>query len=170
MTTNAKRSFLLILAAVLMTNAVAEKKKPIPVAPLPEAIVAAKTVFISNAGGSDEVYDAFYAVMKNWNRFVLVGSPDKADLLFQISYIVEDKGTKVLSNTDTYTGQTHVYSVKKIDPQLILSIFDAKSKDSLWQTSVHRKLAMMEHNRDKNTIKAAQELADGLRFRLETPQ
>lgn len=163
-----KRSLAFFLFSALVTSGLAEKKKTIPLAPLPEAITTAKTVFISNGGG-DDVYDAFYAVMKAWNRFVLVGSPDKADLLFQISYVVEDKGTKVISRTDTYTGQTHIQNIKQIDPQVILSIVDAKTKDLLWQTSVHRKLAIMEHNRDKNTMRAAQELADGLRLRLEPP-
>ena len=62
-------------------------------APVPPAILSAKTVFISKASGysfvplitADQPYNDFYAAMKDWGRYQLVGSPSDADLVIEIS-------------------------------------------------------------------------------------
>jgi hypothetical protein len=66
-------------------------------APLPQQILAAKKVFISNAGGMLDLnvvsgdprrdYNQFYAAMQAWGRYSLVGSPADADMVVQISII-----------------------------------------------------------------------------------
>src|SRR3984957_4339372 len=61
-------------------------------APMPPAILSAKTVFISKAAGysfvplitADQPYNDFYAAMKDWGRYQLVGSPSDADLIIEI--------------------------------------------------------------------------------------
>jgi hypothetical protein len=52
-----------------------------PVAPLPAVISTANKIFFSNGGGSNLAFDAFYAAMKDWGRYQIVGSPDEADLV-----------------------------------------------------------------------------------------
>ncbi len=62
-------------------------------APIPSQIVTAKKVFISNAGGrffeditrgeKSQTYNEFYAAIRNWGHYQLVGSPNEADLVFQ---------------------------------------------------------------------------------------
>ena len=69
----------------------------VPAAPIPQQILAAKTVFISNAGGMLDLnvvsgdprrdYNQFYAAMQAWGRYSLVGSPAEADMVVQISII-----------------------------------------------------------------------------------
>jgi hypothetical protein len=69
----------------------------VPVAPIPQQILAAKKVFISNAGGMLDLnlvsgdprrdYNEFYAAMQAWGRYSLVGSPPDADMVVQISII-----------------------------------------------------------------------------------
>ena len=71
------------------------KKKDVPVAPLPAVIVNANKIFLSNGGGSNLAYDAFYASMKDWGKYEIVGSPDEADLIVELAYRVEDKGMRV---------------------------------------------------------------------------
>jgi len=68
-----------------------------PAAPLPQQILAAQKVFISNAGGMLDLntvsgdprrdYNQFYASMQAWGRYTLVGSPAEADMVVQISII-----------------------------------------------------------------------------------
>jgi hypothetical protein len=61
-------------------------------APVPPAILSAKTVFISKASGysfvpmvtGDQPYNEFYAAMKDWGRYQVVGSPTDADLIIEI--------------------------------------------------------------------------------------
>jgi len=145
-------------------------RKDIPAAPLPGQIVNAQKVFLSNGGGSDLAYDAFYSAMKTWGKYRIVGSPDDADLIVELAYRIVDKGTRVWSSTNTYNGATDVHSREITDPQLVLTIYDAKTKNSLWSTIDHRRLARFEKNREKETINSAERLVDELRTRATIPQ
>lgn len=163
----------LAVGAILLSPRLAhahEKKKDVPVAPLPQAIVNAKKIFLSNGGGSNLAYDAFYSGMKNWGKYEIVGSPEEADLIVELSYRVEDKGTRVWSSTNTYNNTTQVHSAEIVDPQLILTIYDAKTKNSLWSETDHRRLARREKNREKETVNSAQRLVDDLKTRVTVPQ
>ena len=153
-------SFLLLIPALQ-----AKTRKDVPPAPLPEAIVTAHNVFLSNGGGSDLAYDAFYSEMKKWGKYQIVGSPDAAELIVELSYQVEDMGTRVWSSVNTYNNTTQVHSSQLIDPKLILTIYDARTKNSLWSTVDHRRLARMEKNREKEMINSAERLVEELRLR-----
>jgi hypothetical protein len=155
---------------VLIPTIHAKTRKDVPPAPLPEAIVTAHKVFLSNGGGSDLAYDAFYAEMKKWGKYQVVGSPDDAELIVELSYHVEDLGTRVWSSTNTYNNTTQVHSREVIDPKLTLTIYDAKSKNSLWSTIDHRRLAKLEKNREKEMINSAERLVEELRSRSGSPQ
>jgi 5-formyltetrahydrofolate cyclo-ligase len=50
----------------------------------------------------------------------------------------------------------------------VLTIFDPTSKEALWSTVEHRRLARREKNREKETINAAQKLVNNLKARLGT--
>jgi hypothetical protein len=144
----------------------AKSRKEVPLAPLPAKIVTAKKVYIANGGGSDLAYDALYAAVKHWPRYEIVDASDAADIIMEISYITEDHGTRIWSTTDTSTGATNVHSRRVVDPQLVLTILDPTSKEALWSTVEHRRLARFEKNREKETINAAQKLIDNLKDRL----
>jgi len=162
----------LALGAILLSPGLADandKKKDVPVAPLPAVIVNARKIFLSNGGGSNLAYDAFYSKMKEWGKYEIVGSPEEADLIVELSYRVEDKGTRVWSSTNTY-NTTQVHSRQIIDPQLILTIYDAKTKNSLWSETDHRRLARRGKNREKETVNSAQRLVDDLKTRVTVPQ
>jgi len=163
----------LALGAILLSPGLAgakDKKKDVPVAPLPAVIVNAKKIFLSNGGGSNLAYDAFYSKMKEWGKYEIVGSPEEADLIVELSYRVEDKGTRVWSSTNTYNNTTQVHSTQIVDPQLILTIYHAKTKNSLWSETDHRRLARREKNREKETANSAQRLVDDLKTRVTVPQ
>jgi hypothetical protein len=161
----------LLLGALLLSGAGAQgKKTDVPVAPLPTAILDAKKIFLSNGGGSNLAYDAFYSDIKSWGKYQIVGSPAEADLIVELAYRVEDKGTRVWSSTNTYNNTTQVHSAHITDPQLILTIYDAKTKDSLWSETDHRRLAKMEKNREKETVNSAQRLVEDWKMRATVPQ
>jgi hypothetical protein len=163
----------LALSAILSSPGLAGSKgrrKDVPVAPLPSAIVNARKIFVSNGGGSNLAYDAFYSKMKEWGKYEIVGSPEEADLIVELSYRVEDKGTRVWSSTNTYNNTTQVHSAQIVDPQLILTVYDAKTKNSLWSETDHRKLARREKNREKETVNSAARLVEDLETRVTVPQ
>ena len=163
-------AFTVMLLPSRLAGAPDNKKKDVPVAPLPALIVNAKNIFMSNGGGSNLAYDAFYAGMKDWGKYQFVGAPEQADLIVELAYRVEDKGVHVWSSTNTYDNTTHVHSAEITDPQLILTIYDAKTKNSLWSETDHRRLARREKNREKETAISAQRLVDDLKLRAAVPQ
>lgn len=74
---------ILALQAIVL---VAQTPKTTPPAPVPRQILAAKKVFVVNAGGDelfddpkfggvDRTYNQFYAAMKAWGRYELVETP-----------------------------------------------------------------------------------------------
>ena len=99
-----------------------------------------------------------------------MGSPEEADLIIELAYRVERGGTRVWSSTNTYDGTTHVHSAQIVDPQLVLTIYDARTKNSLWETVDHRRFARSEKNREKETINSAERLVEELRIRASLPQ
>ena len=100
-------------------------------APVPAQILTAKKVFISNAGEdgtslavlergeANRPYNRFYAAMKSWGRFELVGAPSDAELVFEVRL------TSQLSECGC--GGAPFSS-----PQLELTILDAKTHFKLW--------------------------------------
>ena len=75
----------------------AQQPKKVPPAPVPPLILTAKKVFIANgggdeslfdwpqySGGSDRLYNEFYAAVESWGRYELVSTPGEADLVFEI--------------------------------------------------------------------------------------
>jgi hypothetical protein len=166
------RAMSVALGAILLSPALGgtkDKTKDVPLAPLPAVIVNAKKIFVSNGGGSNLAYDAFYSKMKDWGKYEIVGSPEEANLIVELSYRVEDKGTRVWSSTNTYNNTTQVHSAQITDPQLILTIYDAKTKNSLWAETDHRRFARREKNREKETVNSARRLVDDLKSRTSAP-
>lgn len=133
----------------------AEQAKPAPPAPIPAQILAAKKVFVANAGGdepliddgqfsggSDRTYNQLYAAMKAWGRYELVGAPADADLLFEIEFSVPPIAG-VASRGDSIGGRPY-------DPQIRLVIRDPKTNALLWAFTEHAAWALLQGNRDKN--------------------
>ena len=152
-----------------LTTLEAKNRKDVPSAPLPAVVVNAKKIFLSNGGGSNLAYDTFYSEMKQWGKYEIAGSPEDADLIVELAFRVEDHGTRVWSSNNTYNGTTQVYSRRIVDPQLTLTIFDAKTKNSLWSEVDHRRLARREKNQEKETINSAERLVQDLKARMSIP-
>jgi len=159
---------LLVVGSILLSPGLAgakDKEKDVTVAPLPAVIVNAKKVFLSNGGGSNLAYDAFYSKMKEWSKYKIVGSPEESDLIVELSYRVEDS-TRIWNSTNTYYITTQANRAQIVGPQLILTIFDAKMRNSLWSETDHRGFAKREKNREKETVNSAQRLVDDLKTKV----
>jgi hypothetical protein len=114
-------------------------------APIPAQIRSARTIFVSNGGGSnyfniytdgpDRAYNSFYAELQQENRYELVGSPSQADLIFEIRAIAPA------------VGEDH--GAVGYNPQLILSIQDPKTHAVLWTTSANVRAIGLQASRDR---------------------
>jgi hypothetical protein len=159
MTSTLKTAALCLILAVPVLQAsvlAAQPAKPVSPAPIPAQIVAAKKVFVSNAGadepfyddplfsgGSDRAYNEFYAAAKGLGRYQLVGTPADADLLFEIQFSVPRIEQKEVR------GDT-LLSPIPYDPQFRLVIRDPKTNALLWAFTEHAQWALLKANRDKN--------------------
>lgn len=145
----------------------AQQTKHVPPAPIPQQILAAKKVFIANGGGDeslfgspqysggpDRLYNEFYAGMKSWGRYELVGRPEEADLLFEIRLMV----LQPLRLEHLGGGDNPAY-----DSQFHLAIRDMKTHETLWGLTEHAQTAILQGNRDKNFEQALEGILSELR-------
>jgi hypothetical protein len=129
-------------------------------APVPAQILTAKKVFISNAGvdgaslavfmrGGDvnEPYNRFYAAMKSWGRFDIVGAPSDAELVLEIRF------TAQLANCGSGYPPTR-------EPQFELTILDARSHFPLWVLAEPVGSAVLKANWEKNFDQGLTNLVD----------
>jgi hypothetical protein len=165
-----KTMLLFFIGAIAFSIPCSGKKKQVPLAPLPTAIVKAHKIFITNAGGSQLAFDEFYSQLKQWGQFQIVGSPGDADLIMELRFAVEDHGPKFYSSYNSYTKQTSVHSSELIDPQLTMDIYDPSSKQLIWSDIDHTRLARFQSNRDKETVKSADRIVAQLQERIALPQ
>src|SRR5215472_6016151 len=144
-----------------------QKSKQAPPAPIPSLILSAKKVFIANGGGDeslfdapqytggpDRLYDEFYAGMRSWGRYELVGSPDEADLVFEIRLTVIQP-----QRSDPFRGDTN----PAYDSQFHLAIRDVRTHETLWGLTEHAQTAILQENRDKNFEQALAGILSELR-------
>ena len=156
------------LAALTSVPAAYPQKAQAPApAPVPPQITAARSVFISNAGGEsldtvtdqtvfnggpDRPYNEFYAAMKAWGRYQLATSPESADLVFQISWTLSDTGLKL-----------------PVLGQLRLLIIDPKTQVTLWSFTEYVRGAVLLGNRDKNFDSAMNAIVGRMKVQESTP-
>lgn len=149
----------LLLASTPRTRA--QQTSTIVPAPLPPQITSAHTIFVSNGGGpnyfnaftggADRSYSQLFAALQQWNRYQIVDSPSRADLIFEIHAVAPaiDAGG---------TDGTIVYN-----PQLILRILDPKTNTVLWTTTSNVKAAGGQNSRDKGFDESILVLVDHVR-------
>ncbi len=141
----------------------AQTLSKVPDAPLPTALHTAKNAFIAFAGGdasfnrdSRQIYNQFYAEMKESGRYNLVGSPGAADLVLQVSF------ASPISNVDVGPGAGGSWGHSLVERQLHLVLLDPKTGIALWGFTEGVDPAMLAENRDKNLKIAVHELAADL--------
>jgi hypothetical protein len=145
----------------------ADQIKP---APIPAQILAAKRIFIANAGGDqmapddpifsggpDRAYNQFYAAMKDWGRFEIVGSPAEADLLIEVRQEV----LMIVLGGKAGSSATPAFGLK---------IRDAKTNALLWGFHVHGEFGPGQGYSDRNFDQAVDRLVMGLRKLVAPPQ
>jgi hypothetical protein len=153
------------LASVLVLGLEAQQADKTAPAPLPSQIMTAKKVFISNAGGefdpamwsgeSTRTYDQFYAAIKSWGRYEIVGAPADADLVLEIGFANPIVGIMVSS---TLGGRS------SNDPQFRLVMLDPQTHILLWTLTAHvpQKIGLQK-SRDRNFDESLARLVDRLK-------
>ena len=159
-----KTALVAVLVLLMPMTAIAGKDKSSQPIPFPIQIAQAKTVFLTNAGCSEVAFDALNSVLKMWGHYELVDSPDKADIV--ISLQARPEMVYLIMVPIIANGVTTYTPVQYIDSQVKMSVLDAKTKDELWSTTDHSKLALRKINRKKEADKSAKRLVGELKLGL----
>jgi hypothetical protein len=144
--------------SLALTPALQAKQIDTTPAPIPPQIAAARTIFVSNGGGSnffnqftggpDRAYNSIYADLRQSSHYQLVDSPSKADLIFEIRSIAP-----AVNNGDAGVAY---------NPQLILSILDPQTKAVLWTTSANVRALGTQKRRDRGFDQSVAVVVDKL--------
>ena len=142
----------LVILLLQVSGLAADQSKQAPAAPVSPQVLAAKKVFIANAGGDDRwyenpvfdggpprAYNEFYAAVKTAGRYEIVGSPADAELILEIGLTVTE-----------VSGAGGGKGAYWYDPQLRLAIRDPKTNVLLWAFTEHVPWALLRENRQKN--------------------
>jgi hypothetical protein len=146
------------------------EKKPLIETPTMR-LAAAKTVFITRTHGSRIPLDVIRSTMEGWERFTFVETPEKADLIIEISS-TGDSGVQVSSSSKVSpeTGQEEKSNStrKDISPTDVkMTVFDSRNKRPLWAATESVKFAMKEKGKENNLVEAAERLASKFHGRLD---
>lgn len=121
-------------------------------APVPSAILAAKTIFVSNAGADSGLfpspfsgntsrsYNQFYAALKASGQFELVGDPGAADLVLELQLIAPNGP----SEANKQKGASEPL------PMFRLVVYDRKTHYALWTLTRSIEIAYLQKTHDRN--------------------
>ena len=164
----------LFVGAALSLAAEAGAQAPVPpvsLAPVPPALLNAKTVFISNAGADsglfphpfsgdpDRAYNEFYAGVQSWGRYQLVRDPAEADLVFELR-LIAPYGP---ASPNKQNGASDPL------PMFRLVIFDRKTHYVLWALTESITVAYLQKTHDNNFDLALTALALDLKRLASAP-
>jgi hypothetical protein len=157
-----------LLVTALLTaakpEALAQQTRAATPAPVPTQITSARRAFVSNAGsdsygpevyheltkydgGPDRLYNLFYAALKQWGRFELVGEPVQAEVVYAVRF-----ASPAVAKRD---------SVELVyDPQINLTIIDPATRVTLWSMTEHIEPARPRSVANSNFDRAVQRLVD----------
>ncbi len=134
-------------------------------------LAAARNVFITRTHGSRVPEEVISSTIEGWGRYTLVATPDKADLIIEISS-TGDSGVQVSSSTkvEPESGREEKSSStrKDISPtEVKMIVMDARNKRGLWTGTESVKFAMKEKAKENNLVEAAERLASKFHDRVE---
>src|SRR5690242_1135348 len=92
--------------ATTSANVPAQKTTPIAVSRA-QRLSAAKTVFVKKVEGSEIPVNVIANALEGWGRYTLVNSPEKADLLIEITAPQQEPSSVTIngSSTSSITGR-----------------------------------------------------------------
>jgi hypothetical protein len=162
-----KHTVIIVLLFCCIGYAQEQKPTPTPISPSAR-LAAAKTAYVKSTGESDVPYNVIEGGLEGWPHFILVDSPQKADVVIQIDTEEDDTGVSVSSSSDSGGKKTrvnHDLSVTLIK----LTVYDAKTHLALWTASERPKGGFKDKTREDNLVQASQKLLAKFRDRMEPP-
>jgi hypothetical protein len=148
------------VGCVTSANAVAQNSAHDRVGPVPPAILAAKSIFVSNAGSDsglfpspftgdpDRAYTEFYAELKATGDYQLADDPLQADLVLELQLFAPNGPT----NPNKINGAADPL------PRFRLTVYDRKTHYILWTVTESIEAAGSQKAHDKTFDQALTEV------------
>ncbi len=167
------RIFPVLLIVVLSFPVAAQetekKEEPAkkPVSPTAR-LVAAKTAVVQNGGGTEIPYNVILSGVEGWGRFQLVDSPDKADIIIEVTSPEDESKPK--GRGASVSGRPQDEPPPSYGPDEIkLVVRDARTRLGLWSATERPKGGFRQRAREDHLVEAAQRLMARFRERIEPP-
>jgi hypothetical protein len=157
--------------AAAQDQATSAPAKPAYVSPS-QRLMNAKTVYVKNGGGSSIPFDVINGEFEGWGRFIMAESPDKADLLVEVTSPEDTKPSTTTGSHISGSGapeQTTTTSREISSDRIKMVVQDAKSHIVLWASTQQAKSAMKQRSYNDNLVEAAQKLMTQFHDRMEPP-
>jgi hypothetical protein len=171
----------IVTAAIFLTALTfAQQQNQAEQRPGTDRLMAARTVFLKHARGSEIPFNVISSTFEGWGRFTVVDSPEKADIVLEVSSPPNDPDIPVGSPIRDFPGQRRPTDQpsptarnRAADP-VRLAIYDAKTyalktRLPLWSASQHAKYTMRSKARESSLVEATEALIAKLRDRIEPP-
>jgi hypothetical protein len=120
-----------------------------------------KSIYVKNEHGSGVAFDVINSDIEGWGRFSMLNSPEKADLIAEITSY--DAGGFSLGGNPIYTADGKPVSSggarKDLSPASVtLKVYDAKSRRELWSGTEKVKSAFKKKAEEDNVVASAEKL------------
>ena len=161
-----------VLLAQEKPQAAPEQKNPVYVSPSAR-LLAAKAVFMKNNGGSEIPFNVISGGLEGWGRFLLVDSPEQADIVIEVTSPDDDhtsqNATKTKVGASGRMEESASASRNVYEGPIKMVVSDAHTHLTLWAASEQPKGGFRQRARDEHLVEAAQHLITKFRERLEPP-
>lgn len=150
------------------------EKKPETIHTSTVRLTLARNVFIVRTQGGKIPFDTIRTTIDGWQRFTLVDSAEKADLIIDVASSGGDDGVRVSSSMrpSQETGRMEESTSSSRDlsaTEVSMTVLDAHNNRVLWRATESAKYAMRQKARENNLVEAAEKLASKFHDRLESP-
>jgi hypothetical protein len=120
-----------------------------------------KSIYVKNEHGSGVAFDVINSDIEGWGRFPMLYSPEKADLIAEVTSY--DAGGISLGGNPIYTADGKPVSStgarKDLSPASVtLKVYDAKSRRELWSGTEKVKAAFKKKAEEDNAVASAEKL------------
>lgn len=150
-------SFLLVVVSMSVFAQEEAKQGPQKMLSADARLQAATTIYLKNSSKSDIPMQVVQASFEGWPKYMVVDSPEKADLILQVDAAIEAPMTSDDDKKDEKKKDLTITSVR-------LTALESRNKVVLWSQSDR---PTGKGSKEEKTIEATQRLIHAFRKRVE---
>jgi hypothetical protein len=137
---------------------------------LSERLAFGKSMYVKNTHGGNIAFDVISTDLQNWGRFTVLSTPEKADLIAEVTSY-ESGAISLGGNTTAPYERSAQTGVRKdlSSSSVTLRISEAKTNRELWTGTEKIKSAFKKKTEEDNVVAAAEKLFVRLHDTVELP-